>query len=98
MTPYDIQYEIFKGLGDGFTVQWDRHFPTPGVWNYLVRVELDDGRIFGGELRFEWFLLRRLQYSWQSYVQRHTRELMRAFAEQQKAPITGGFHVPEYRH
>ena len=80
MSPYEVQYEIFKNLGDGFAIQWDRHCPTPGVWSYIVRTKVDDGRIFDGGLRFELFLLHRMSYSWQSYVQRHARELMRAYS------------------
>jgi len=91
VTPYEIQYEIYKNMAPGLTVDWDRYFPTPGIWNYVVTGHDKNGHAIYGMLRFDWPLILTMSARclFQRLVEQRTRYLMRAFAEQQKAPMAG---------
>jgi len=76
LNPYLVQHEILKTLGCGFSVLWDRYYPTPGIWNYVIQSE--NGVI--GMIRFEWPRYSS-QSCWQYSVQRMANILMRALQE-----------------
>lgn len=79
LTPFDVQYEIYKLLPHGYSVDWDRWFPRPYTMAYSIGRRLEDGRILKGEIVFNGFELKEPHAK--NLIQARFRYLLRQFKE-----------------
>ena len=96
MTPFDVQYEIYKMLPPGYSVWWDRWFPRPYTMAYTIGRRLDDGRILRGELVFTGLELKTPHAN--RLIQASFRHLLRSFKELDPGlTLSSPLHCPTSR-